>query len=274
MRTGRHRVRCARSAAEPVCWRPARGRCVRRRPHPRCPPSASRRHCAARRSTRSSRAGSQLSILVYRGGTLSRLGHNHVMTSQALPDASGFIRELAQLGLRAVVPGRASSSSTIREARRAAGSEFPPDIPQADKDGTRKNMLQAGGAGCASTIRTSSCIRRKSAARCEAPQVTARITIKDASRDVEVPVKVAIEGATADGERRVRHPADGVRHQAVQRRRSARWKCRTACTSSSRSSAEQTAAVGRGLRRRVTSRYSPSGSPSRVASRRTPRAAR
>ncbi len=27
------------------------------------------------------------------------------------------------------------------EARRAAGSDFPPDIPQSDKDGTRKNML-------------------------------------------------------------------------------------------------------------------------------------
>ena len=36
----------------------------------------------------------------------------------------------------------------------------------------------------------------------EAPQVTAHITIKDASRDVEVPVQIAIEGAklTASGE--------------------------------------------------------------------------
>ena len=52
----------------------------------------------------------------------------------------------------------------------------------------------------------------------EAPQVTAHITIKDASRDVQVPVKLAIEGDEAERERRVRHPADGVRHQAVQRR--------------------------------------------------------
>ena len=29
------------------------------------------------------------------------------------------------------------------ETRRAAGSEFPPEIPDADKQGTRKNMLRA-----------------------------------------------------------------------------------------------------------------------------------
>jgi polyisoprenoid-binding protein YceI len=36
----------------------------------------------------------------------------------------------------------------------------------------------------------------------EAPQVTAHITIKDASRDVEVPVTIAVEGAklSASGE--------------------------------------------------------------------------
>ena len=103
------------------------------------------------------------------------------------------------------------------QARRAAGSDFPPDIPQSDKDGTRKNMLRAGSA----RWRALPEVKLRSAhvaGTLEAPQVTAHITIKDASRDVQVPVKIVIEGAKLTRERRVRHPADGVRHQAVQRR--------------------------------------------------------
>ena len=122
---------------------PAR-RCGRRRPHRRC-----RRRAPSAPTLRGatvyevSPQDSQLSILVYRGGTLSRSGHNHVMTSQALSGRVWVHREFAQLGLRAFLPGRAISSSMIRRRGSAAGSDFPPDVPQADKDGTRKNMLRA-----------------------------------------------------------------------------------------------------------------------------------
>ena len=102
------------------------------------------------------------------------------------------------------------------QARRAAGSDFPPDIPQSDKDGTRKNMLKPevldGDHYPEVKLRSA-----KVGGTLQAPQVTARITIKDVSRDVEVPVKIAVEGAKLTRERRVRCPADGVRDQAVQR---------------------------------------------------------
>ena len=87
------------------------------------------------------------------------------------------------------------------EARRAAGSDFPPDIPQSDKDGTRKNMLKPevldGEHYPDVKLRSA-----KVGGTLEAPQLTAHITIKDASRDVEVPVKIEVEGAklTASGE--------------------------------------------------------------------------
>ena len=84
---------------------------------------------------------SQLSILVFRGGKLSRLGHNHVMTSQDVGGRAGCIRSL-----RARASSCRSRSMQLvvddPQARRAAGSDFPPDIPQSDKDGTRKNMLK------------------------------------------------------------------------------------------------------------------------------------
>jgi hypothetical protein len=87
------------------------------------------------------------------------------------------------------------------QARRAAGSDFPPDIPQSDKDGTRKNMLKPevldGDRYPEVKVRSA-----RVAGTLEAPQVTASVTIKDQSRDIEVPVKIAVQGAklTASGE--------------------------------------------------------------------------
>lgn len=144
--------------------------------------------------------GSQLSILVFRGGKFSRLGHNHVMTSQQVSGRVWVHPEFARSGFELAFPV-AQLVVDDPEARRAAGSDFPPDIPQSDKDGTRKNMLRPEvldserypevklrSANIAGTL--------------EAPQVTVHITIKDASRDVQVPVKLAIEGAklSASGE--------------------------------------------------------------------------
>ena len=136
---------------------------------------------------------SQLAILVYRGGKFSRLGHNHVMTSQ---DVSGRVwvhPEFARSGFELSFPV-AQLAVDDADARRAAGGDFPPDIPQSDKDGTRKNMLKPevldGERYPEVKLRSA-----KIGGTLEAPQVTAHITIKDASRDVEVPVKFAVEGA-------------------------------------------------------------------------------
>jgi polyisoprenoid-binding protein YceI len=143
---------------------------------------------------------SQLSILVFRGGKFSRLGHNHVMTSQ---DVSGRVwvhPEFPRSGFELSFPV-AQLVVDDAEARRAAGGDFPPDIPQSDKDGTRKNMLKPevlDGEHYPQVKLQAA----KVGGTLQAPQVTARITIKDATREVEVPVQVAIEGAklSASGE--------------------------------------------------------------------------
>jgi polyisoprenoid-binding protein YceI len=136
---------------------------------------------------------SQLAILVYRGGKLSRLGHNHVMTSHDLAGRVWVHPEFPRSGFELSFPV-AKLVVDDADARRAAGSDFPPDIPQSDKDGTRKNMLKPevldGDAYAEVQLRSA-----KVGGTLEAPQVTAHITIKDASRDVEVPVKIAVEGA-------------------------------------------------------------------------------
>jgi polyisoprenoid-binding protein YceI len=84
---------------------------------------------------------SLLTIVVYRGGTLASAGHNHVIASH---DLSGTI----------YVPGDPLQSSfelhvpvgtlTIDEAAlraHQASAEFPPDVSEGAKQGTRHNML-------------------------------------------------------------------------------------------------------------------------------------
>lgn len=143
---------------------------------------------------------SDLHILVYRGGAFARLGHNHVMSSKSLlgrvwmqPQFPGGGFDLAFPVAELIVddPG----------ARRAAGGDFPPEIPAADKDGTRKNMLRAEVLDAERYPR----VEVKSAqvaGSLQAPQVTARITIKETSREVPVPVAITIDGnrLTASGE--------------------------------------------------------------------------
>jgi polyisoprenoid-binding protein YceI len=135
---------------------------------------------------------SQLTILVFRGGKFSRLGHNHALTSQDVHGRVWVHPEFARSGFEVSFPV-AKLVVDDPEARRAAGSDFPVDIPQSDKDGTRKNMLKPEvlDGERYPEVKLQSV---KVSGTPQAPQVTARITIKDVSRDVGVPVKLAVEG--------------------------------------------------------------------------------
>ena len=118
---------------------------------------------------------SQLSILVFRGGKFSRLGHNHVMTSQDLAGRVWVHPQFPRSGFELSFPV-AKLVVDDAEARRTAGSDFPPDIPQSDKDGTRKNMLKPevldGDRYPEVKLRAA-----KVGGTLEAPQVTAHITL-------------------------------------------------------------------------------------------------
>jgi polyisoprenoid-binding protein YceI len=143
---------------------------------------------------------SQLAIYVFRGGRFSKLGHNHVMTSRHLTGRAWVHPDFARSGFELSFPV-AQLVVDDAEARRAAGSDFPPDIPQSDKEGTRRNMLKPEVLDDEHYPE----VKLRSAkvgGTLEAPQVTAHITIKETSRDVEVPVKIELAGAqlTATGE--------------------------------------------------------------------------
>jgi hypothetical protein len=86
--------------------------------------------------------GSELRLLVYRAGTLASLGHNHVMVSRALTGrvqiGADVPASLFSLKLRA-------DSFVIDDAqsRQEEGGDFPGDIPEDAKEGTRRNMLSS-----------------------------------------------------------------------------------------------------------------------------------
>jgi polyisoprenoid-binding protein YceI len=142
---------------------------------------------------------SELHIQVLRGGTLSKLGHNHVISSRNVSGRVWLHPEFPRSGFELVVPVN-DLVVDDPQARRKAGSEFPPDVPQADKDGTRRNMLRPDVLD-GERFRELTVTSAQVSGTLEAPRIVARITIKDVARDVSVPVKIATTGGrlTASG---------------------------------------------------------------------------
>ena len=83
---------------------------------------------------------SLLQILVYRGGAMARLGHNHVIASHHLDGHGVRHRRSLQTRFDISLP---VNELTIDEPamREQAGADFPPGVPQSARDGTRKNLL-------------------------------------------------------------------------------------------------------------------------------------
>jgi polyisoprenoid-binding protein YceI len=84
---------------------------------------------------------SLLTILVYRGGTLASAGHNHLIASHDLSGAIFIPSEILQSSFEVHIP---VATLTVDEASLRAqqpGTDFPPDVSEGAKEGTRHNML-------------------------------------------------------------------------------------------------------------------------------------
>jgi hypothetical protein len=88
-------------------------------------------------------AESQLIVLVYRAGPLAALGHNHVIACRCLSGAIYVPRDplRASLDLRFAVGQLTVDDPVLRAAERSP--DFPPDVTQSARQGTRHNMLGA-----------------------------------------------------------------------------------------------------------------------------------
>ncbi|HEY0940674.1 MAG TPA: YceI family protein [Steroidobacter sp.] len=158
---------------------------------------------------------SVLHIHVFRGGTFARLGHNHVVSSRSVTGRVWMRQQFSRSGFELSFPVEELSVDDP-EARRAAGDDFPPEIPAADKEGTRKNMLRKEVLDAENYPK----ITVQAAAisgSIQAPNITASITIKDATRVVVVPARITVSGAklTASGEFNVKQTDFGMKPFSV-----------------------------------------------------------
>jgi YceI-like domain len=154
---------------------------------------------------------SNVQIHVFRGGTLARLGHNHVMTSKQLTGRIWVQSSLERSGFDMSFPV-AQLSVDDAQARAAAGSNFPGEISPEDREGTRKNMLRPEVLDAERFPVISLRSVRLSGTQGK-PQIVARITIKERARDVVVPATVAIAGdrLTAAGEFDIQQTSFGIK---------------------------------------------------------------
>jgi polyisoprenoid-binding protein YceI len=83
---------------------------------------------------------SLLTILVYRGGSMARMGHNHVIASHDVTGKVFVNDDVTKSSFRFQFP---VGSLTVDEPqlREQAGADFPPGVPDSAKEGTKKNML-------------------------------------------------------------------------------------------------------------------------------------
>jgi len=131
---------------------------------------------------------SVVTLRVYRAGRLAKLGHNHVITSASetgyawagdTPGTSGFEVRLAVAELVVDDP----------VARAAAGPDFPGDLTEAARDGTRKNMLRPevldGERYPQVVVRADSL-----GGTWDQPMVAASVTLKGETRSIDVPLAI------------------------------------------------------------------------------------
>src|SRR3954451_891602 len=83
---------------------------------------------------------SLLTILAFRGGTLAKVGHNHVIASHDVSGTFYVPDDVAQSTFELHIP---VGQLTIDEPdlRAKEGPDFPKDVPDSAKEGTRRNML-------------------------------------------------------------------------------------------------------------------------------------
>lgn len=135
---------------------------------------------------------STLHILVYRGGPMARLGHNHVVSSSSLHGTVWQGATLADAGFDITVP---VNDLVVDDnmARAAEGEDFAAAVGEDAKQGTKANMLRdtlLDGARYPEIRITSVRVRGDASA----PEVTATLRIKEQARQVTVPVTLQTVG--------------------------------------------------------------------------------
>jgi polyisoprenoid-binding protein YceI len=145
-------------------------------------------------------AASRVHVLVYRGGTMARLGHNHVVSSRSLSGVLFLHDDIARsrIVLNLPVPSLIVDDP---QSRLLEGPDFAAEVPEDAREGTRRNLQRPEVLDGESypVIALESVAVTGSRAQ---PTLLVRVTIKGISRDVTVAAKVREQGdrLVAEGE--------------------------------------------------------------------------
>jgi hypothetical protein len=139
-------------------------------------------------------AESLLQVFVYRGGAMAKLGHNHVVASHALAGTVYLTDDPLRTRFDIMIPVNelAIDEPALRER---AGPDFPPNVPQGARDGTRKNLMSASLLDAANypTIRLRAL---EVLAAGEGFDTLVEVTLKGQAHLVRAPVSLSREGST------------------------------------------------------------------------------
>ena len=161
-------------------------------------------------------AESLLQILVYRGGAMARLGHNHVIASHQLSGRRLRDRRSVRQRASTSVSRSTSSPSTSRHcATRRAGLSARRSAERARRE--RGTTCCPRPARRARIIRRSGCAPPTSGPRARSIDVGVEVTLKGATHLLRVPVHGQAPGRRNCRQRRVPAEAVGAGPQAVQR---------------------------------------------------------
>jgi polyisoprenoid-binding protein YceI len=143
---------------------------------------------------------SLLQILVYRGGAMARMGHNHIIASHQV-SGSVYLTD-DPLATRFDISFPVNELTVDEPAlREAAGPDFAASVPQSARDGTRTNLLSPALLDGANypTIRMRAADIRQDG---EGFDAGVEVTLKGSAHLLRVPVQVQrSEGAVvATGE--------------------------------------------------------------------------
>jgi hypothetical protein len=137
-------------------------------------------------------AESLLTIQVYKGGALSRAGHNHVIASHTLKGVVYVPDDPLRAAFDIHMPVK--DLVVDEEAlRAAAGPDFPPGVPEDARLGTKRNML---GEAVLDAERYPDVVLQSEAMQRGADGLEAqvRVIVRDRATSVVVPVKYEIQG--------------------------------------------------------------------------------
>ena len=143
-------------------------------------------------------AASLLTVRVYKGGPLSRAGHNHVIASRSLHGVA-YVPDDPTRASFDVHLNVSELSVDEDELRAQEGPDFPPGVPEEARVGTRRNML---GPSLLDADRYPEIVLQSEAMQRgpEGLEAQVRVIVRDRATAVIVPLKYVIQGNLLDVE--------------------------------------------------------------------------